>query len=318
MDQTYQGELIRINITNLIKFSDSFAGVEVYLPVGAKFVRLNYSTDQFIEILRGIQQREVSEVYLKPEVCSQILLKIQEAMSSHTFYDPKTIDEKKVETVDKAMSLIKSVINQIGIDVETVRLLKTMNARSMALISESPTLYFFVQKFRKNCSDEFMRTTLTSYVMYLMIDKFNWKSELLKEKGALASMLCDLVMEKSDFEEYRASQKSGDPFPERLRNHPLEVAQKLRARKNLIPTETITIIEQHHELPDGKGFPLGISGNRFNQLSCIFILSQQFIELLFQENFNYNKRLDILTKLRTVYACKSFEKSLDALTSVVA
>ncbi len=318
MEQTFQGELIKINVTNLIKFSGSFAGIEVFLPVGSKYVRLNYSSDQFIEILRRLQQKEVNEVFLKPEVCSKILLKIQESMASHTFYDPKTIIEQKVETADQAMSLIKSVIVQIGVDVETVRLLKLVNTRSMALLSESPSLFAFVQRFRKNCSDEYMRTTLTSYLLYRMIDRFDWKSDLVKDKGALASILCDVVMDKTDFDEFRLSQKDGQPFPERLRAHPLEVAQKLRARRNLIPAETITIIEQHHELPDGKGFPLGIMGNRFNQLSCIFILSQQFIELLFLENFNYDKRLEIMSKLRKVYVSKSFEKSFDALTAVVA
>lgn len=281
-------------------------------------MRLNYSTDEFVEILRRLQQREVFEVFLKPEDCSKILIKIQQDMAAHTFYDPKTLTEQKVETVDHAMSMIKNIINQIGVDVDTVRLLKTVNQRAMELLNESPTLYAFVKKFKKNCSDEFMRTTLTSYVMSLMIDQFDWKSDPVKEKGALASMLCDLILEKSDFEKYRAALKAGEVVPDELRTHPIEVAEKLRARRGLIPAETLTIIEQHHELPSGKGFPLGITANRFNHLSCIFILSQQFVELLFLENFNYQKRLEIIQKLRQTYECKSFEKSLEALTAVVA
>ena len=253
-----------------------------------------------------------------PEDCSRILLKIQHDLASHTFYDPKTSAHERVEVVDQGMAMIKNIINQIGVNVETVRLLKTVNQRAMGLLSESPTLYSFVKRFKKNCSDEFLRTTLTSYVMALMIDQFDWKSDPVKEKGALASMLCDLVLDQEDFRKYRAAAKAGEVIPDELRRHPTEVAEKLRVRRGLIPAETLTIIEQHHELPNGKGFPLGITANRFNHLSCIFILSQQFVECLFLEEFNYQKRLEILQKLRQIYECKSFEKSLEALTAVVA
>lgn len=214
--------------------------------------------------------------------------------------------------------MIKGVINQIGVNVENLRLLKTLNARAMTLLSESPTLYAFIKQFKRNCSDEFLRTTLTSYVMALVIDKFDWRSELVKEKGALASMLCDMILNKEDFSAYRASQKDGTAIPDNIINHPMDVSSRLRSRRSLIPSETITIIEQHHELPNGKGFPLGITGNRFNQLSCIFILSQQFIEQLFQIDFNYEKRMEVIAKLKEQYDCKSFEKSLEALISVVA
>lgn len=315
--ENIEEKLIRVPITQMVKFADSFAGAEIHVSVGGKFVRLNYATDEFLEILRKLQQKEVESVFIRQNEVKKIMGEIQESLSARQFYDPKTVTEEKVENLDGAMKTIKNIINQLGVNSETVTLLRLVNVRAMSILSESPTLYAFIKRFKKNCSDEFLRAMLTSYVMALVIDKFPWKSDSVKEKGAMASLLCDLMLEKEDFVLLRKWEKEGGDLPEHIRNHPFELAEKLRIKRDLIPTETITIIEQHHELPDGKGFPAGVNASRINQLSAIFIVSQRFIEELFDEEFDYDKRLDITARLAKRFNSKTFEKAMDALIQVV-
>lgn len=309
--------LIRIPISQMVKFSDSFAGAEIHVSVGGKFVRLNYATDEFLEIIRKLQQKEVEMVYIRQSEVKKIMQEIQESLSAKQFYDPKTVPEEKVENLDESMKTVKNIIHQLGVDSETVTLLRLVNVRAMNILSESPGLYAFIKRFKKHCSDEFLRSVLTSYVMSLVIDKFPWKSESVKEKGALASLLCDILLEKEDFEILRKWEKEGGDLPDHIKNHSSELADKLRIKRDLIPSETITIIEQHHELPDGKGFPNGVNAQRFNQLSAIFIVSQRFIEELFEEKFDYEKRFDITSRLSKKFNTKSFEKAMDALIQVV-
>ncbi len=310
-------KLIKIPITQLVKFSDSFAGAEIHLSVAGKFVRLNYATDEFLDILRRLQQKEVEQVYIRQSEVKVIMKEIQESLSARKFYQSKTTVEEKVEVLDESMKTVKNIINQIGVDSETVTLLRLVNVRTMSILQESPGLYAFIKRFKKNCSEEFLRAMLTSYVLALMVDKFPWRSESVKEKGAMASLLCDLLLDKKDFEILRKWEKDGGELPEHIRNHPFEIAEKLRQKRDLIPFETITIIEQHHEMPDGSGFPDGINGGRINQLSAIFIVSQRFIELLCDTNFDYEMRFLIVGRLQKKYQGKSFEKAMEALTSIV-
>jgi len=318
MDTTDSGLLIKIGITHLIKFADKFAGIEVHLPVNGKYVKLNYSQDHFLDILRKLQQKDVHEVYIKEADCRSVLEHLEKSMSAQNFYDPNTVAEQKVETVNAAMETVKGVINQLGVEPETVRLLKTINNRAMSLLSEAPSIFAFIKQFKKNCSEEFLLSILTNYIMSLVIDKFPWRSDQVKEKGALASMMCDMILTKEDFQILRDWKKNGGELPEHIRRHPADIADNLKKNRVLIPIETITIIEQHHELPDGKGFPMGISSNRFNQLSAIFIVSQQFSEQLHEAAYNYEKRSEILDNIRRVYgSAKMFEKAIVALTRVV-
>jgi hypothetical protein len=187
----------------------------------------------------------------------------------------------------------------------------------MTLLSEAPSLFAFIKQFKKNCSEEFLLSILTNYIMSLVIDKFPWKSEQVKEKGALATMMCDMTLTKDDFAVMRDWRQNGGVLPGKLKRHPTEIAANLKKHRFLIPIETITIIEQHHEMPDGSGFPSGMASNRFNQLSAIFIVSQQFTEQLYDASYDYEKRFDIISKIRKkCESSKMFEKAIDALIQV--
>lgn len=313
-----QAKLVKIGIPQLLKFSDTFAGIEVHVLVGGKAVKLNYSHDQFSDILRKLQQKEVQEVYIKQEDCKIMIEHAQAALSGKSFFNPSTVIEKKMENAENSVKIVKEVIKQLGVEPEAVALLKTANDRTMAVMGESPSLYAFVQRFKKSCSEEFMKSMLTTFVCSMMIDKFPWKSEQVKEKAAMASLLCDMMLEKEDFDLLFKWEQSGYTIqlPEHIRRHPSDTANKLRP-KRLIASETITIIEQHHELPNGKGFPLGGDAPKFNQLAAIFIIAQNFVELLYQENFDFAKRFDIITKLKLKYDARSFDKAIDALGMVL-
>jgi len=311
-------DLYKIKITHLIKFAEQFAGIEVHVLIGDKYVKLNYANENFVDILRKLQQKDVEEVYITKTDCQQLLSKVSDSLSSKSFYDPNTAQEKKVENLSAAMETVKTVINQLGVETETVQLLKTINLRAMTLLSESPSIFAFIKAFRKNCSEEFLLSILTNYVMALVIDKFPWKSDQVKEKGALASMMCDMILTKEDFNILREWKINGGTLPDKIRRHPSIIAENLKLNRLIVPQETITIIEQHHEKPDGTGFPHGITGARFNQLSAIFIVSQQFTEQLHSVDYDYSKRLEIITNIKTHYqSSKIFDKAVDALVKVV-
>ncbi len=315
--ETEVGRLVKMEILHLLKFSDNFIGVEVHVLVNGKYVKLNYANDVFVQILRKLQQKEVSEVYINEDDCKRIVEEIKQSLSEQSLNDSKLDQAKRVEIVSAALDTVKGVINQLGVEPETVKLLKTINTRAMALLQDSPSLLAFIREFKKNCSEEFLLSILTNYIMSLMIDKFPWRSAQVKEKGALASLMCDMTLKPEDFAELRAWKTSGGKLSSRLKMHPADIANKLKKDKLLIPIETITIIEQHHEFPDGSGFPYGINANRFNQLSAIFIVAQQFAERLHEARYDYDKRSAIIKDIRERYSSKVFDKAVDALTIVV-
>ncbi len=312
--------LIKLSINHLLRFADAFSGIEVYVPVNEKFIRLNYSQDQFVDILRKLQQKDVEYIYVNESDSRFIVEHVSKSLNVKTSQDPKTLNTNVVGTLSSAHENIKFIMVQMGIDHETLKLLKAINKRSLSLLSESPTIFAIIKEFKNNCSDEFFRVILTNYIMSLVIDKFAWGSDQVKMKGALASFMCDMILNKEDFHHFREWRLSGGQLHEKIRSHPEEISKKLKLNRSSIPHETITIIEQHHERPNGTGFPHGINGTKFNQLTAIFIVCQQFTEHLHESNYDFQKRTQIISDLQHKYdysTCKVFRKALNALVRVV-
>ena len=156
--------------------------------------------------------------------------------------------------------------------------------------------------------------------MSLVIDKFPWGSEQVKMKGALASFMCDLVLDKEDFQNLKEWKKNGGDLEERLKLHPEEVANKLKQNRSFVPHETITIVEQHHERPNGSGFPHGITSKTFNPLSAIFIVCQEFTEKLQDSEYDFEKKAQIISELYKELDCSTsifFRKAMSALEEVL-
>ena len=61
-----------------------------------------------------------------------------------------------------------------------------------------------------------------------------------------------------------------------------------------IPPDVSVIIEQHHERPDGNGFPNGINFKRISVFSSIFIVAHDFVKYVMN-----NKQVDVSRYVRS-------------------
>lgn len=308
--------LCKIAIVHLLQFPGSFEGIAVHVLVAGKFLKLNYPNETFMDILNKLQAKGVEDAYVSQADCDKILHGMSTTLNSKSFDDPGTTDEARLRQTEDVANVAKQFMRNFGVNKEAVDALKAANEKALNMVREAPGILAFVKRFRGKCSEEYLKSCLTNFLVAKVLEKFPWKSQQIIQKTMFAGMLCDVTLLPDDFEEVRRFERGEDAISDRVRQHASEVSQMLRKRKELIPMESITIIEQHHERPDGKGFPLGITLSRFNQLSAIFIVSQRFIEKLADHHFDFVKRTDILRSLREVYVGGPFDKAMDALTSV--
>lgn len=105
------------------------------------------------------------------------------------------------------------------------------------------------------------------------------------DRLALAAFLHDLTL-RDDFlarcqsaEEMLSGSKYSDVTvieKDRYLNHPKDAAALVRLLRSPA-LDAGTIIEQHHELPDGSGFPNGIRGAQLGLMSSVFIVAHALI-----------------------------------------
>ncbi len=310
-------ELIAIPIIHVLKHKHLFEGIEAHILVNEKHIKLNYADDSYQESLEKLAKKGVIHIYIEANDFNNVMMQLQSRMANNKFYDPLTTEELRASTCNTVHELSKEYISRLGVTPGVLDLMKDANQKMQKILDQSPGIFAFVKRFKATCSEEYLKITVTNFVLTMTLNKFPWKSNLIIQKSMMASLLCDITMNAKSFDALYHFEEAGGELVDEVHRHPVLAAEILNRKRDLIPAETITIIEQHHERPDGKGFPNGITITRFNQLSAVFIVCQRFVDLLFKNNFDYNQHHNMIKELQTIYHGGHFDKAMDALISVV-
>jgi response regulator RpfG family c-di-GMP phosphodiesterase len=113
--------------------------------------------------------------------------------------------------------------------------------------------------------------------------KVGWRSQSTYFKLTLAAFLHDISLKEDRLAtvfDLELFEKSGNGEPEEIREiriHPARSAEYARQFQE-IPSEVEQIVAQHHERPDGTGFPRGLVVRYFTPLSALFVIAQDLIE----------------------------------------
>lgn len=83
-------------------------------------------------------------------------------------------------------------------------------------------------------------------------------------------------------------------------------------RDSFLPTDIDNIILNHHELPDGKGYPRGLSSMQISPISCIFILAEKISISMIRNGVRYVSQEEFIDSLE-IYNHGNFKKPLAGL-----
>ena len=309
-------EFCRLPIKIVKKDGHKF-NFDIYLKLGeSKIVKMAHGGEDFRDVIERYEQKGLKEVLVVREHYNTYLATYKQNIQN-MFFDPATITHEKVELLSDSHQIIKESLSGLGLTEEAIELAKEVNTKCVQLVQEVPNIFKFLQDFKNNCSDEFMEGLMVSYTTSAMINKFVWNSASIKEKLSMASMLCDITLSKDEIQEMKKGMSDPASLSEKVRRHPREIAELLGTESNDFAKETLIVIEQHHERPNGQGFPGGISHQNINLLSAIYIVAYEFIILMFENNFDFSKRNVIISKLKKDFQKGNFKKALDSLLQTI-
>ena len=223
--------------------------------------------------------------------------------------DKTTSEESKVFD---AHSIIMKTVSQLGLS-ETV-----VKAASRGV---DFALHFFQdnQDFKKlekhifQASGNYLtkHSVALSFIAAAILKNSTWNSPETRNKLVLAGFLHDATIRTTNFNE---SYFSDDNDLLSLKEHPTEVLDLINKVKNL-PPDLDRILLEHHERPDGSGYPRKLSASQIHPLSSVFILAHDVVDTIFKLQLENIKISDeILQKeiFDETYGLGHFKKSLEA------
>lgn len=316
-EQSKDDDFCRIPIKLIEKYGQQIP-FDIFIRLSdKKVVKISHKEGDIVELFQKYQEKGLKEVFAKKGDFISFAQQIKGQMKKK-FFDPSTTTEEQVELASEGFLMAKESISKFGFSQESIDLAVEVSKATHKMVEKQPNIFKFFQDFKNNCDKEFMHSSMIGFTLCCMIDCFDWKSASIKEKSHLAVMLRDITLGNEEFAVLRDCLENGKEVPEGIRTHPVDIATMLEGEsKNFVPSEVITIIRQHHEKPDGSGFPLGTHQEKITFLSALQIVANDFIELMIKFKFDFTKRHEILAILNKEYGKGNFKKAVTALVEAV-
>jgi HD-GYP domain-containing protein (c-di-GMP phosphodiesterase class II) len=179
------------------------------------------------------------------------------------------------------LSMAMDQMQNVGVDEKLLNIVTKNIAANLVIINKTKNLKSLLTQIIKKEDESFEHAMTTDFIAQLMLKKTDWKSPLIQYKISLASFFHDIYQSKIDSDvELKFRQKKITlnqllcDYPN-VYGHASKAAELIESLPN-IPPDTAHVIENHHELPGGAGFPKKLFGNAMAPLCCLFNIAHYF------------------------------------------
>jgi len=287
------------------------------IPIGDdNYILIEYPISMVVSGITKYKDKGLKYFFIREDHYLRFLTRIREKLQ-YELGGQKKSATNLVDDFEKYHSIVAHALSDVGINQATIGLAKDMALYVVQVAQKNPQFLIMLHSFRTRCQREYSKAMCVSYLVSLMLDQCSWNTKQIQEKVVLASLLSDTTLKRQDFVLFdpRMGVAPVD-FPVHVRNHPLEVASLLR-KHGMDEHDTLTVIEEHHELPDGTGFPRQRTAGVISQLSAVNIVARHFVEELFFDGENEFSLDKCFPRIYERFQKGNFKQSCAALFQVL-
>ncbi len=275
------------------------------------------ATQDSLETLNNLKQENHDFLFIKSEDYENFLLEATKDLQTKLNSSGVKVIEKLKAQFDSVENIHQSLWN-IGISHSEIELANTIVTTAHNIINRQPKVSKIIAKLMNKNNYTYQLAMLTSYMSSAIFMKSDWFSKTISQKLALASILQDISLEHDEHAKI-INKKEMAIYPEDIqkiiKNHPQESVKYLDDLKE-ISNDTKNLILNHHERPDGSGFPREETLLGLSPLSCIFIIAHEFSHRLIIKPLTQKILEDLLIEFNEKYSHGNFRKPFESFKKV--
>lgn len=301
----------------------------LYIKIGKdKFVRIYSEADNTNHLdIKKYKEKGIQYLYLKKDTAHWVITQIQSQidifLKANNFRfvlrganeSPEKRFEQKILRID----------DEVHVDKEFKETIDKAIERIMNLVSKEAKVESFLKLLKEKQNDYALftqRMNLTSVISCTLAKQLDWISKTTMDKLVFASVLSDITLAVrpellrihglSDFEKMKHNLSEEDQ--KIFLTHPQDSMNLIKRYFTNAPPDTGSLVYQHHETPDGSGFPQGLRAEKISPLSALFIVSMDF-SYYFLEDEDPSME-DFILKCQSRYDFMNFRKIIKALERI--
>ncbi len=301
----------------------------LFIKIGAdRYIKISHEDDDTnILDIQKYKSKGINYLYLNREtalwVINQIQNQIDIFLKANNFRfvlrgasdTPEKRFENKILRIDDEVHIDKDFKESIDKAVERIRAAVEKESKIedylKALKEKQDQYALFTQKMN-----------LTSLISCVLAKQLDWISKTTMDKLVYASVLSDItlavrpellkIQNLHEFEKIKHTLTEEDQ--KIFLSHPKDAGNLIKRYFTSAPPDTDALAYQHHESPDGSGFPQGMRAERISPLSALFIVATDFSFYFLKDDEPTMD--DFLLKCHSRYDFVNFRKVIKALERV--
>lgn len=207
----------------------------------------------------------------------------------------KLLEEAQKHLIAQVDS-IYSLSNQLGFNEEVQEFTRQSVLTTINKIKQAPKLSSVLIRLELD-EEKYIasHSILLAFVSCAIASKLEWNSDTTSFKLTLAALLHDITLKNhklasiQSLTELREKQALfSDEEMKAFYNHPADAAACAQ-KFDEIPSDVDLILSQHHERPDGSGFPKGLTSTRICPLSVVFIIAHDLVDFVLGKDKSQNR-----------------------------
>jgi hypothetical protein len=295
---------------------------DIFVKLAGKFIKIYREGDVFdISDFSNItEKKKIEFLFIKKD-------NVNDLISNVVKKEEKKIQNPPAEMgaiVSSYSSLYESVSDlshSVGFSSEVQILAKTQVKSMIHSMGKKPSLIKVLSRL-DSFKGEYLgvHSVLTGYLACAICSQLDWGSEQTYYKLTLAAFLHDIVFSDSRLAQCQSVEEvltlgySQDKVKLFL-NHPILAAEIARSFSET-PPDVDNIIIQHHEIPDGTGFPKRMTHQFISPMSAVFFVGHKMAEeiiILGPKQFNL---LMFSERMKAKYSFSKFRKIFEVLDNL--
>jgi HD-GYP domain-containing protein (c-di-GMP phosphodiesterase class II) len=306
----------RVRIRRFLNFSN--VSCDVFLKIRKeKYIKIinageGYNEDQ----LERYQKKSVRYVFIPIE---------QHENFMHAFgdmvMDKLALVQKMGIEVKQAAELvifdhIQNVASEYGISKKTASMVRGAIESNIATLKKMGGVMEAISKMMQGKNYISEHSLLLSYIAGQICNKTSWGNQNSIEKLSMAALFHDCCIEDDNLAQIHDQTNSIDKNwdkddREMIEEHIGRAASMINAGESIF-ADVDTIVLQHHEKPDGSGYPRKLGSLSVSPLSAIFIIAEDFVSRIYGKSKNEVDIDPIKKEFEEKYNKGNYKKPLKA------
>ncbi len=310
-----------INVRLLLRVTPLLSDVYIRLS-GSKYVKMFRNGQSFTadDLERYLEKKKIQFLYIKKNETGEFIEKLKDdirhLLEVNSGLQPGS--PTLLNRVGEIQEQIRSLADRIGFTAEVKELARQNVKLAIAAVGYSPKLSRLIFSSRLNDENYVSNhSVLLADVACSIAALVGWSSVTTFHKLVMAALFHDFTFKEPELARIAKVDKLEDTTltPEQLDlivSHSHNSASILRSL-NEVPADVELIVSQHHERPDGSGFPQGLKSSEISPLAALFIIAHDlfdFVEADQADKFDISFFLKLHEKDYQTGAFKTIARSL--------